>query len=66
LKQTPLYSVIPAWNAGIQAYMDVSGGILANLDAGNPCRHDEISIFSSVGERKIMNHFVVITHARMK
>jgi hypothetical protein len=21
--------------------MDVSGGILANLDAGNPCRHDE-------------------------
>ena len=21
--------------------MDVSGGILANLDAGNPCRHDD-------------------------
>jgi hypothetical protein len=21
--------------------MDVSGGILAKLDAGNPCRHDE-------------------------
>jgi hypothetical protein len=21
--------------------MDVSGGILANLDAGHPCQHDE-------------------------
>jgi hypothetical protein len=38
--------------------MDVSGGILANLDAGNPCRHDEIRLFMFVGERKIMNHFV--------
>jgi hypothetical protein len=33
--------VIPAWSAGIQVDMDVSGGILASLDAGNPCRHDE-------------------------
>ena len=34
--------VIPAWSAGIQIDMDVSGGILANLmDAGYPCRHDE-------------------------
>jgi hypothetical protein len=33
--------VIPAWSAGIQADMDVSGGILSDLDAGNPCRHDE-------------------------
>jgi hypothetical protein len=33
--------VIPAWTAGIQAYTDVSGGIPANLDAGNPCRHDD-------------------------
>jgi hypothetical protein len=33
--------VIPAWSAGIQADMDVSGRILRNLDAGNPCRHDE-------------------------
>jgi hypothetical protein len=31
--------VIPAWNAGIQIHMDVSGRP-ANLDAGNPCRHD--------------------------
>jgi hypothetical protein len=23
--------------------MDVSGSILANLDAGNPCRHDVFS-----------------------
>jgi hypothetical protein len=34
-------SVIPAWSAGIQANMDVSGSILAGLDAGYPCRHDE-------------------------
>jgi hypothetical protein len=33
--------VIPAWSAGIQANMDVSASILANLDAGYPCRHDE-------------------------
>ena len=25
--------------------MDVSGGIHAKLDAGNPCRHDKISFF---------------------
>jgi hypothetical protein len=36
-----LQVVIPAWSAGIQFDMDVSGGILANLDAGNPCRHDD-------------------------
>jgi hypothetical protein len=42
--------------------MDVSGGILASLDAGHPCRHDEDPAFSfSVGERKIMIHFVVRT-----
>jgi hypothetical protein len=34
----PLDCVIPAWSAGIKADMDVSGCILANLDAGNPCR----------------------------
>jgi hypothetical protein len=33
--------VIPARSAGIQANMDVSGSILANLDAGYPCRHDK-------------------------
>ena len=32
--------VIPAWSAGIQGYMDVSGSVRANLDAGYPCRHD--------------------------
>ena len=35
-------SVIPAWSAGIQVDMDVSGSILANLDAGYPCRHDDL------------------------
>jgi len=29
-------SVIPAWKAGIQVDMDVSGSVLANLDAGYP------------------------------
>jgi hypothetical protein len=38
--------------------MDVCGGILGNLDTGNPCRHDEGLYFhSSMGERKIMTHF---------
>ena len=33
-------SIRHAWSAGIQIDMDVSGGVLANLDAGGPCRHD--------------------------
>jgi len=46
--QNPRF-VIPAWSAGIQIDMDVSGGVLANylrrrpcelMDAGHPCRHD--------------------------
>jgi hypothetical protein len=37
--------VIPAWTAGIQIDMEVSAGILTNLDAGNPCRHDSDLIF---------------------
>ena len=41
--------VIPAWSAGIQIDMDVSGGVLANLDVGNPCRHDEISLLMFCG-----------------
>ena len=31
--------------------MDVSGSILASLDAGYPCRHDEKRIFS-LSERR--------------
>jgi hypothetical protein len=39
-----------------------SGRVLANLDAGYPCRHERRSVFScSVDERKIMNHFVVVS-----
>src|SRR5215510_559376 len=30
------------WSAGIQVDMDVSGGILASLDAGHPRRHDGV------------------------
>jgi len=48
-KQRPVDCVIPAWSAGIQIDMDVSGSILANLDAGYPCRHDEVRIFHSLG-----------------
>jgi hypothetical protein len=43
--------------------MDVSERILANLDAANPCRHDENLDFSgSVGERKIWDHFLGISN----
>jgi hypothetical protein len=35
-RSEPLDYVIPAWSAGIQVDMDVSGGVLANLDAGGP------------------------------
>ena len=34
-----------------------------NMDAGYPCRHDEVRIFISVGERKIMEQFVVVYSA---
>jgi hypothetical protein len=30
----------------------------ADLDAGYPCRHDEVYIFIVAGERKLMNYFV--------
>ena len=32
--------VVPAWSAGTQVNMEVSGCIPADLDAGSPCRHD--------------------------
>jgi len=35
-----LGAVVPAWSAGTQVHMDVSGGVPAGLDAGSPCRHD--------------------------
>jgi hypothetical protein len=41
LEKKPSTASIPAWSAGIQTDMDVSGGILANPIAGHPCRHDE-------------------------
>jgi hypothetical protein len=51
--------VIPAWTAGIQVYMDVSGRIRASLDTGNPCRHDGDLHFHAVAERKIMTYSAV-------
>ena len=57
---TALDSVIPAWSAGIQIEMDVSGAS-CELDAGNPCRHDEDLHFNvRQAERKIMNHSFVV------
>jgi hypothetical protein len=35
-----LGAVVPAWSAGTQVHMDVSGGVPAGLDASSPCRHD--------------------------
>jgi hypothetical protein len=47
-KQSRLDCFIPTWSAAIQVNMDVSGGILANLDAGYPGRHDLLSHFHSL------------------
>ena len=47
--------------------MDVSGGILATLDAGYPCRHDaEIHFHPLWALRKIMNHSVVKIPVRLR
>jgi hypothetical protein len=52
--------VIPAWTAGIQADTDVSGRILRIwMPAIHAGMTRSIFIFIFVGERKIMNHFVV-------
>ena len=57
-----LDSVIPAWSAGIQADMDVSGRILQTWMPAIHAWITKSSPFSfSVGERKIMNHFVALT-----
>jgi hypothetical protein len=31
------------------------------MDAGYPCRHDEAVFSLSMGERKLMEHFVVVS-----
>ena len=58
LKQRSVNSVIPAWRAGIQVDMDVSGRVLANLDTGYHAgmTHSGFSYF--VCELKLMNHFI--------
>jgi hypothetical protein len=67
IQAEPLDSVIPAWSAGIQVDMDVSGGILATLDAGYPCRHDaEIHFHPLWTLRKIKNHSVVKIPVRLR
>jgi hypothetical protein len=49
--QAQLPWVIPAWSAGIQIDMDVSGSVRASLDAGHPNRHDEDLHFHSLWVR---------------
>ena len=61
-KAEPLDCVIPAWSAGIQLDMDVSSD--ASLQTWMPAihaahDHEDLVFSCSVGERKIMNHFVV-------
>jgi len=46
--------VVPAWSAGIQADMDVSGGIPANLGSGNPCRNDGLAQTQHRGLRSLL------------
>ena len=63
-KQSRLDCVIPAWSAGIQADMDVSGRILRTW---MPVIHAGMRTFAflfSVGERKIMEGFVVLQITR--
>jgi hypothetical protein len=60
LKEEVINSVIPAWRAGIQVDMDVSGSVLADHAAMT-----NAGVSSSVGERKIMNHFVVKQEASL-
>jgi hypothetical protein len=51
------------WNPGD---MDVSGRILRTLDAGHPCRHDEVLHFDTlIGERKLMKHSLINLRARI-
>jgi hypothetical protein len=35
--------VLPAWIAGIQVYMDVSGDVHVGLDSSNPCWNDTMT-----------------------
>jgi len=40
--------------------MDVCGSILANLDAGYPCRHDKGRIFTHCEGAKVIEYFVLL------
>ena len=55
-----LYCVIPAWSAGIQADMDVSGRILRIWMPAIHAGMTKYAFSFSAGERRIMNHFVEI------
>src|SRR5215470_11312401 len=53
-------SSMECWNPGGHGCLRTHP---AKLDAGHPCRHDDLHFHFSVGERKIMNHFVVYSLA---
>jgi hypothetical protein len=54
-----LACVIPAWSAGIQTDTDVSGRIQRSWMPALHAGTTKSSFSCSVGERKLMNHFVV-------
>jgi len=59
VKAQAVNSVIPAWRAGIQVDMDVSGRILRTWMLAIHAGMTASDFSLSVGERKLMNHFVV-------
>jgi hypothetical protein len=48
-KQSPSRLRHSTWIAGIQVNMEVSGSILASLEADYPCRHDGVCVFILYG-----------------
>jgi hypothetical protein len=56
-----LASVIPAWSAGIQADMDVSGRILRIWMPAIHAGMTKLLILMLCNERQLMNHFVPLT-----
>ena len=57
-RQIPLDFVVPAWSAGTQVDMDVSGRILQTWMLAIHAGMTKSALSLSVGERKLMKHFV--------
>jgi hypothetical protein len=58
LRNTPDDFVVPAWSAGTQVDMDVSGRILQTWMPAIHAGMTKSALSLSVGERKLMKHFV--------